>query len=142
MYVGLVAQIVWLFVLALPVACIAWTVTQEEVFHELHQYSERQVECAQQWWKRKFYYLLTCHYCFSHYVTAAFIALTGYRLLSTGRMGYVIAFFALVWVANIYMSLYAWLRQQYKTQKFEAKAVEHKVKTKMEPPRIEIPPAA
>ena|SRR5690348_1968919 len=136
------AQIVGLFVLALAVACISWTITQEELFRELREYSERQAECAPQAWRRKFFYLFTCHYCFSHYVSAAFVALTGYRLLLQNRTGYVVAFFALVWVANIYMSFYAWLRQQYKTQKFEAKAVEHKVKTKIEPPKIEIPPAA
>ncbi len=136
------AQLVWLIVLALPVSCVAWTVTQEEVFRELREYAERKVECAPQWWQRKFFYLLTCHYCFSHYVTALFLYLTGYKLLLTNWVGYVIAFFALVWIANLYVSFYAWLRQQYKTQKFEAKAVEHKVRTKIEPPRIEIPPAA
>jgi hypothetical protein len=136
------AQIVWLLVLALPVASVTWTLTQEEIFRELHDYAQRQAECAESAWRRKFFHLLTCHYCFSHYVTAAFVALTGYRLLTTDWTGYLIAFFALVWVANIYLSFYAWLRQQYKTQKFEAKAVEHKVKAKLEPPRIEIPPAA
>lgn len=136
------AQIIWLFVLALPIACVAWTITQEEVFREPREYCEKQVECADSWWRRKFFYLFTCHYCFSHYVTALFLYLTGYKLLATNWVGYVIAFFALVWIANIYMSFYAWLRQQYKTQKFEAKAVEHKVKTKIEPPKIELPPAA
>lgn len=139
---GLAAQIAWLFVLAIPIASIAWTVTQEEVFRELREYSERQAECVQKVWRRKFFYLITCQYCFSHYVTAGLITLTGYRLLAQNWVGYVIAFFALVWVANIYASVYAWLRQQYKTQKFEARAAEHRVKTKLDPPKIEIPPAA
>jgi type VI protein secretion system component VasK len=112
------------------------------VFHELREYAQRQAECAESAWRRKLFYLLTCHYCFSHYVTAFFIAITGYKLLKPNWTGYVIALFALVWVANIYMSVYAWLRQQYKMQKFEAKAVEHEVKQKMEPSRIEFPPAA
>jgi len=30
----LAQQIVWLFVLAIPVACVAWTVTHEDVFRE------------------------------------------------------------------------------------------------------------
>lgn len=136
------AQAFWLFVLAIAIACISWTITQEEVLREAREYCERQVECAESWWRRKFFYLFTCHYCFSHYVTALLLYLTGFKLLVTDWVGYVIAFFSLVWVANMYMSFYAWLRQQYKTQKFEAKAVEHKVKTKIEPPRIEIPPAA
>ena len=136
------AQIVGLLVLALAVASVSWTVTQEEIFREVHEYCQRQAECAESAWRRKFFYLFTCHYCFSHYVTAAFVALTGFKLLLPDWKGYLIAFFALVWVANIYVSFYAWLRQQYKTQKYEAKAVEHKVKTKVEAPRIEIPPAA
>ncbi len=27
----------WLFVLAAPIACVAWTVTHEEVFREVHE---------------------------------------------------------------------------------------------------------
>jgi hypothetical protein len=140
--VSLGAQVVWLFVLSIPVACIAWTVTQEEVSHELRAYSERKAACAEQAWIRKVCYLFTCHYCFSHYVAGGFVALTGYRLLAQNWTGYVIAFFALVWIANLYISFYGWLRQQYKTQKFEAKAVEHEVQSKIEAKRIELPPAA
>jgi len=32
----------WLFILAIPVACIAWTVTHEEIFSELRNYCKRQ----------------------------------------------------------------------------------------------------
>ena len=31
-------QLLWLFVLAAPVACVAWTVTHEEVFKEFHDW--------------------------------------------------------------------------------------------------------
>ena len=31
-------QILWLFLLALPIACVAWTVTHEEVFREPREY--------------------------------------------------------------------------------------------------------
>ena len=33
----LALQLVWLMVLALPIACVAWTVTHEEVFRELRE---------------------------------------------------------------------------------------------------------
>src|SRR5690349_8822446 len=36
-------QLFWLFVLSLPVACIAWTVTHEEVLREIR---ERCVDCS------------------------------------------------------------------------------------------------
>ena len=136
------AQLAGLFVLPLAIACVAWTVTEEEFFREIREYCKRQVECAETPWKRKLFYLLTCPYCFSHYVTLFFIGITGFKLLASNWAGYVIALFALVWVSNFYMSLYAWLRQQYKTQKFEAKVIEHEVKKKIEPERIEVPPAA
>jgi hypothetical protein len=31
-------QICWLFIVAMPIACIAWTVTHEEVFREPRKY--------------------------------------------------------------------------------------------------------
>ena len=136
------AQVVGLFVLALAIACVSWTVTQEELFRELREYAERRMRCDESAWRRKCFYLVTCHYCFSHYVALFFIVITGFKLMMPNWTGYVIALFALVWVANVYVSFYAWLRQQYKTQKYEAKAVEHEVKRKIEPPRVELPPAA
>jgi hypothetical protein len=135
--VSLATQVVWLFVMALPIACIAWTVTQEEVFREPRDYAKRQKKEAPQTWKRKFYYLLTCPYCFSHYVAIFFLALTRFKLLYQDWRGYIIALFALVWIANQYMSLYAVLRQALKEKRFVAQAVEHKVKQEMEP-KVEI----
>ncbi len=131
--VTLGAQIVWLLVMAIPVACVSWTITQEEVFAELRACAARHRDHAPQLWKRKFYYLLTCHYCFSHYVAIFFLALTGFKLLYLDWRGYIIALFALVWVATQYMSAYALLRQDLKKEKFVAKAIEHKVKEEIEP---------
>ena len=53
-------QVVWLFVLALPIACIAWTVTHEEVFREPRDYCKRRSQEAGTIAHRKFYYLFTC----------------------------------------------------------------------------------
>ena len=131
--VSLATQVVWLLVMALPVACIAWTVTQEEVFREPRDYAQRQKEEAPQSWKRKFFYLLTCPYCFSHYVAIFFLVLTRYKLLYQDWRGYIIALFALVWTANQYMSVYALLRQALKEKRFTAQAVEHRVKQEIEP---------
>ncbi len=76
--------------------------------------------------KRKFFYLFTCEYCFSHYVTIFFIALTGYKLLyPEWWRGYPVAFFALVFVANAYLNLYARLRVDITSEK---KAIEVKEK--------------
>ena len=123
----LAQQVAWLFLLAVPIACVAWTVTHEEVFREPREYCARRSQEAPRLAQRKFFYLFTCEYCFSHYVTALFLALTDYRLLMDDWRGLLIAFFALVWVANQYMSLFARLRIGIKVERLEAKDIEQKV---------------
>jgi hypothetical protein len=113
-------QIVWLLLLAIPIACVAWTVTHEEIFREPREYCVEQSQRCRRLVVRKFFYLFTCEYCFSHYVTVLFLALTRYRLLLDDWRGYVIAFFALVAVANVYMSSFARLRQEVKSEKLDA----------------------
>ena len=73
---------------------------------------------------RKFFYLFTCEYCFSHYVTLAMLFITQYQLLYEGWRGYLIAGFSLVWIANLYMSLFALLRTDIKKEKTIVKVVE------------------
>jgi hypothetical protein len=117
-------QIIWLFVLAIPIACIAWTVTHEEVFREPRDYClDKSQQCARLY-QRKFFYLFTCEYCFSHYVAVFFLVITGNKLLYQDWRGYLIAGFALVWVANQYMSLYGRLRLDIKRERVEIKQVE------------------
>jgi hypothetical protein len=74
-------QIIWLFILAIPIACIAWTVTHEEVFREPREYCVKSSKKAKTLVKRKFFYLFTCEYCFSHYVTVVMLFITNYKLL-------------------------------------------------------------
>src|SRR6476469_6830887 len=121
-------QILYLFFLAIPIACIAWTVTHEEVFREPREFCLRKSQDCQKLLQRKFFYLFTCEYCFSHYVTVFMLFVTRYKLLFTDWRGYFIAGFSLVWIANIYMSLFALMRVDLKKVKFEAniKEVEHK----------------
>jgi hypothetical protein len=120
-------QIVWLLVLAVPVACIAWTVTHEEVFREPREYCLRERSSARFLLLRKFFYLFTCEYCFSHYIAAGIVAITRYRLLFPDWRGYLISFFSLVWIANQYMSIYNRLRLDIKHEKVEIQADEHKI---------------
>ena len=115
-------QITLLFVLALPVASIAWTVTHEEIFREPREWAEHRHRSATNVLSRKFFYLFTCEYCFSHYVAAAVVALTEFRLGHDGWQGFGIALFGLVWVANVYMSLYSRLRLDIKHENVEIAA--------------------
>ena len=123
-------QVVWLFVMAIPIACIAWTVTHEEVFREAREYCERQSEEAHGLVQRKFFFLFTCEYCFSHYVAAFFVAITRYKLLYQDWRGYIIGGFALVWVANQYMSLYSHLRLDLKKERVEISKEQEKVESR------------
>ena len=117
-------QIVWLLVLAVPIACVAWTVTHEEVFREPREYCAERSRSAARLLARKFFYLFTCEYCFSHYVTVFFLFVTRYHLLLDDWRGYLLAFFALVAVANVYMTSFGRLRQEVKSEGLEAKTKE------------------
>jgi hypothetical protein len=120
----LLTQLTWLLVLALPVASIAWTITHEEIFREPREWAEDQSRTAASVLARKFFYICICEYCFSHYVAAGFIALTNFQLLLTGWRGYLIAWLAVVAVANLFMSLYGRLRVDIKSEGLEAKVKE------------------
>ena len=119
-------QLLWLFVLAAPVACVAWTVTHEEVFSEVHEWCARRSDRSRHFLQRKFFYLFTCEYCFSHYVAAAVVLMTGYRLLIPDWRGAILGWLTLVWIANIYMSLFGRLRLDIKRERVEIKAEEIK----------------
>jgi hypothetical protein len=120
-------QIVALFLLAIPVACVTWTVTHEEVFREPRDFCARRSRDCRRLWQRKFFYLFTCEYCFSHYVAVFFLAVTRYRLLYEDWRGYLVGGFALVWMANLYMSLYGRLRLDIKSERIEAEIKERVV---------------
>jgi len=113
-------QIIYLFLLAIPIACIAWTVTHEEVFREPREYCVKKSKECRSLVERKFFYLFTCEYCFSHYVTIFFLIITGYQLLFDDWRGYLIGGFSLVWVANVYMSLFGLIRTDLKKDKIDA----------------------
>ncbi|MES2411160.1 MAG: hypothetical protein V4535_06915 [Bacteroidota bacterium] len=113
-------QIVHLFVLAIPIACIAWTVTREEVFREPREFCIDKSKTCKTMFQRKFFYLFTCEYCFSHYVTILFLFITKFQLLYDDWRGYLISGFALVWVANVYMSLFGFIRVGMKKEKMDA----------------------
>lgn len=115
----LTVQVLVLLVLSGVVACVAWTVTHEEVFREPRDFCDIRSKTAENALVRKFFYLFTCEYCFSHYVSAGIILGTGYRLLMPDWRGAIIAWFTLVWVANFQMSAFARLRLEVKLERIE-----------------------
>ena len=131
MLMSLHRQFAYLFLLALPIACIAWTVTHEEVFREPREWCKDRSEKCRPLAARKFFYLFTCEYCFSHYVAAFFLIITRFQMLYGGWRGYLISWFALVWVANIYMSFFNRLRLDIKHENVNI-ATDQIVKEKVE----------
>src|SRR5947209_12394156 len=124
------AQLATLFILAIPIACIAWTVTHEEVFREPREFCRNRSKKCRRLLERKFFYLFTCEYCFSHYVTAFFVWLTHFKLLLDDWRGYALSFFALVFLANVYMNFYGRVRVEINVERAELKVKEHEVKQK------------
>jgi len=121
-------QVYTLLLLAIPVACVAWTVTHEEIFREPREYC---IQCSKEkktLVARKFFYVFTCEYCFSHYVTVLMLIMTGFHLYLDDWRGYVIAGFSMVWMANIYMSLYSMIRIDLKKEKTLIKKEEQAMK--------------
>ena len=125
-------QLILLFTLAIPIACVAWTVTHEEVFREPREYCVKRSQACKRLVERKFFYLFTCEYCFSHYVTIFFLIITGFKLVFEDWRGYLIAGFSLVWIANVYMSLFALIRIDLKKERIITKIHEQKVQEDQE----------
>lgn len=123
----LAQQIIYLLLLALPVACIAWTITHEEVFREPREFCVDKSKNCRSFLQRKFFYLFTCEYCFSHYVTAFILIISNFKLLFSDWRGYFISGFSLVWIANVYMSLFALLRGDLKNKRIEANLKEEEL---------------
>ena len=120
-------QIVGLFILAIPIACIARTVIFEDVFKEPREWCEHQSRICDSLFRRKFFYLFTCEYCFSHYVTIIFLIITRYKLMYPDWKGYLISFFSLVFVANAYLNLYGRLRIDITSEKKEIEVKEKQI---------------
>ncbi len=119
MLMSLSRQFAYLFLLAIPIACVSWTITHEEIFSRaagVVQAAQPELSSPP---RTQFFYLFTCEYCFSHYVTLFFLLITRFQMLYAGWRGYLLAWFALVWVANIYMSFFNRLRLEIKHENVE-----------------------
>ena len=125
-------QLAFLFVLAIPIASITWTVTHEEVFREPRDWCMAKSKSCRRLFSRKLFYLFTCEYCFSHWVTAFFLFITRYTLLYDDWRGYLIAGLSLVWLANVYMSFFVRLRLEIREDRMEIAAAHLSARTDVE----------
>jgi hypothetical protein len=125
---SLLAQLLQAAILAIPVACVAWTVTHEDLFKEVREWLVKQTKSPRPWYQRKFFYLFTCEYCFSHYVTIGALFVTRFTMLYQDWRGYVVAGFTIVWLANVYMGLFGRLRLEVRHERTEIQAAENALK--------------
>lgn len=132
-------QITFLFILGLPIASIAWTVTHEEVFREPRDWCKNRSQNCRALFERKFFYLFTCEYCFSHYVVILFLFITRFKLLYDDWRGYLVAFFGLVWISNFYINVFARVRLEIKEKRVEIAAQEKSIAGPEQQPKIEAP---
>jgi hypothetical protein len=124
-----------LFLLAMPIASITWTLTHEEIVSEFREYCVSESQICRKVAERKFFYVFTCEYCLSHYVTVAVLAISRYKLLFPDWRGYVVAGFSLVWIANVYMGLFGRIRLDLKKRRIEINAEEAETKSQSSSPR-------
>jgi hypothetical protein len=120
-------QIFWLVILSMVVGSISWTVTQEEIFREWREICEDKSQSCRTLVQRKFFYVFTCEYCFSHWVTILILIITQFSLLIDDWRGYVLAFFVIPWLANQFMSIYRRLRVSIKHENALADEAEEKL---------------
>ena len=122
---SITGQIFWIIILSLVVASVAWTVTQEEIFREWRDLCKDKSQSCRTILQRKFFYVFTCEYCFSHWIALLVLILSGFRVLFDDWRGYILAFFLLPWIANLWMSLYRMLRVDIKYENILAEDVEN-----------------
>ena len=127
LHVTITHPVLLLFLLAIPVACVSWTVTHEDIFRESREWLTARSKASRNILSRKFFYLFTCEYCFSHYVAIGMLIMTRFTLVFDDWRGYVIAGFSLVWIANIYMSLFGRLRLAITSERQDIAVVEKMV---------------
>jgi hypothetical protein len=108
-----------LFILAIPIATVTWTVTHEKIVREWRELCVRRSRQSSSIATRKFFYVFTCEYCFSHWVSLGAVAVTGFGILLPGWQGQAIAWLSLVWIANVYMGAFARLKLEVKQERLD-----------------------
>ena len=94
------------------------------MFREPREWCAAKANASTRLYARKLFYLFTCEYCFSHYVTAFFLLITRYTLFFDDWRGYLIAGFSLVWLANVYMSFFGRMRLEIRENRLDVAAAE------------------
>lgn len=126
--------------LAAPVAIIVRACTTEEIFREPREYcADRQAFYCERLQRagdttlarrahcfmlQKLFYIPTCEYCFSFWVSLAVVLVAGYRIEFDDWRGLALAIFVVMGVANVYMSAFSQLRVDSRKDRAMAEQLE------------------
>jgi len=127
---GELTEVVRLLILAIPIAWAAWTIGREDLFRELRDFCADRSRTCRQLLARKFFYLFTCEYCLSHWCALAFEFVFQFRMVFDDWRGYLVAYAALVWTANVYMNLFLRVRVDIRKERAIADHTQRKVEEK------------
>jgi len=119
-------------ILAIPTACVAWTISETEVFRDAREALARWAQARnvgdcrgwRKWIRCKLSYLPTCYYCTAHWVGLLFFACHPFALLSDGLRGAIIGYFTQIGLAVVYLSAFHVLRVQIRKSQAEANLTE------------------
>ena len=128
-------ELVTLCMVAIPVACASWTITKEEIFREFREWCKCSSDKAAgiknrmlKWTVCKAMYLPRCYYCTSFYTTEFFLLLTGVKFVSPGWRGAVMAWFAIVFISQVYLTVFNLMRVALRHYQAVADLAEHRTK--------------
>ena len=124
-------RLVLLFVLPIDCALRGPRHARGASFSRASRLVRRESRSARSPYSRKFFYVFTCEYYFSHYVTAFFLFITRYTLLFDDWRGYLISGFSLVWLANVYMSFFGRMRLEIREDRLAVDAEESRERTEV-----------
>lgn len=126
--------------LAAPVAIIVRACTTEEICREPREYCQarhsyyRQRFCnagesgfgrrATCFAMQKLFYMPTCEYCFSFWVSLAVVLIAGYRIHFDDWRGLALATFVVMGMANVYLSAFSQLRVDARKDRAMAEQLE------------------
>ncbi|HEX7446056.1 MAG TPA: hypothetical protein VF306_00845 [Pirellulales bacterium] len=124
--------------LAAPVAILVRAFTTEEIGREPREYCSQRQACyrdrrgadcslVDRAWcfvLQKLFYMPTCDFCLSFWVSLAVVWLAEYQIFFSDWRGSALACFVVMGVANLYLALFALLRVDMRKERAVAKEFE------------------
>jgi len=116
-------ELMMLAMLAIPAAFAAWTITQEEIFQDFREWLE--TACKDRCYvAKKLAFLPTCYFCTGTWTGFFFLMLCPMKFVSQGIQGYLLAWFTLAAIEQVYLTSFHILRVLLRWARANADAAE------------------